>query len=582
MLTLGKSLLSVGLFFWLSPAFGADANVTGGVMQNFRSATESINTQLVAPALITATAALTLQWILTYAKEVFNGDLSNTLAKAVGLISWFGFAVLLIKSQTEFGSYFEQYAGLAASLSGLSDVQFSPGHLIDNATMVIAKVNEAFERGANRHFWQVGSNMFAALMLVFANIFTYIAFLVIALSVFVAQLEFWVMFSVAPLAFALIPLSAFRDQGFAPIKGLISLGLRIIILGIITAVVNRLTDTLVTTMNSVDLNGYASAFDPVWHYLAGMAACAMMAITAGKIAAAIASGSASFSGADAIRGGLQMASVAAVGTAAVAGGALAAKSAMSAVKDGAYGAGHGVGKMLGEFANRGNTNVMPSPPGGQSAGNPAAMGGLGAPLDQPRPSPLGDSQSSRAGGGERSGGAPAAPGGSSAPAGGGQNNVAAPVAPAAAGNAASDGGGATMRGGDSVPGVSSNVAAPPAQTAAGVSSPGGDGLAAAGGGQSPAAPAAASGGEGASTFGGDPSAVPAAGMGDARSAGIGGADGGVPSKGLEKQIADLAQAMQEKKPSAMQRLGSATRTAGEQHAQDGHAVHVSINTRGDG
>lgn len=409
-------LAAIGLW-WLPPAFGVDTNVTPGMMANFKSATSAINSQLVAPALATASAALILQWVATHWKDVFTGDISNTLAKSVGVISWYGFAVFLINHQSEFGSYFDKYTALAGSLSNLNSVQFSPGGLIDNAVGLVKASNVAFSKASDTHWWQVGDNMFAALLLAFANIFTFLSFLVIALSVFVAQLEFWMMFSVAPLAFALIPLAAFRDQGIAPIKGLMSLGLRIVILGVVVSIANKLTNDLINLFNA-GLPSGDSIYDPVWYYLAGMAACAMMALSAGKIASSIASGSASFSGSDAIQGGMKMATTAAMGAAAVTG---AAALAGKIEKSGAAGAmGHSAGKGMGNLLSGGPSPLGVSPSGSQLGGSlnegppPLSGGSSGGPSSGNAPA-----MSLASGGGGSSGGAPSGDASSAGISGGG-------------------------------------------------------------------------------------------------------------------------------------------------------------------
>ena len=134
----------------------------------------------------------------------------------------------------------------------------------------------------------------------------------------------------------------------------------------------------------------------------------MMALSAGKIASSIASGSASFSGADAIRGGMQLTSTAAAGAGAVvAGKALlgtaggnalgdAAKRAASSMPS-AYDAGRSMGNAVGE-ALHGKPELGVSPSGGS---------GFGQPIDS-RPafaSPGGESSS------------PAAPASTSSPSG---------------------------------------------------------------------------------------------------------------------------------------------------------------------
>lgn len=397
-------------------------DMTGGVMCQFKAAATQINQKLINPAIATACAAIMLQWILSYWKDLFKPDLTDMLLKGAGLITWFGATVLLIMNMDRMSSMFTSYLALAGSLSSLSAAQFSPGGVIDKALDAISATNTAFQGAAPGSMLDVAANMFAALMLMFANIFTFGAGLVVALSLFVAILEFWIMFSVAPLAFGLIPLSAFRDQGFAPIKGLISLGLRVLILGVVVAVFGSLTDVVIQAMNSKKGVGDASALmGAVWYYLAGLAGCAMMALSAGKIASAIASGSASFSGSDAIRGGMQLTTTAAAGAGAVvagkallgaAGGSVANTLGGAPRAGSAYDAGKAMGNMLSSGPGLGV-----SPSGGSGFGQPlqsrpgAAPSGGGSPSTagtSPSASPSASSGSAPTGGAEPAGDASSA------------------------------------------------------------------------------------------------------------------------------------------------------------------------------
>lgn len=395
-------------------AISVNGDMTNGVMCQFRAAATRINRELINPAISTACVAVLLQWMITYTKDIFKPDLSDFIPKMAGMVTWISVTVALINGIDRMSAIFVQYLGLAGSLSSLSSVQFSPGYVIDKTLDAISATNEAFARVGTGDstglaaIAAIGQNMFSALMLMFANIFTFLAGLIVALSLFVAILEFWIMFAVAPLAFGLIPLSAFRDQGFAPIKGLLSLGLRVLILGVVVSVFSALTDVVVSAMNSASgASGESKeVMGAVWYYLAGMAGCAMMALSAGKIASAIASGSASFSGADAIKGGLQIATTAAAGAAV----ASAIPSALgSAAKSNAAGLlgrglGRGVGSALNAFgpgpeAGKAELGVSPT---SHAHGAPIATE-VGAPLSPtpPASAAVGGGSSGRAGGARR-------------------------------------------------------------------------------------------------------------------------------------------------------------------------------------
>lgn len=371
-------------------AFGAPPNIDN-VVDNFKQAGTLVNAQLVKPALATAVAALTLQWVLTHFKDVFNGDLANSLAKSVGLISWFGVTVWAINHQEVLMNSFAQYLTLAAKVSGVPGDVFTPWAIIKELKAVLDATYSAVWASNGNSAYAIGENLVAAVVLGICWIIMIMAFFVMALSLFIAMCEFYLMFAVAPLAFGLIPLSAFRDQGMAPIKGFMSMGLRILILAVIVSVAKTLSDGIIASLNA-GLAGTGSLLSQMIEYLAGVSACAVMAFSAGKLASSIASGSASFSGSDAMRGAMQMATTAGAVAAGV-GGMAAGAAAMGNSAKSALG---GVGaEGLAKAAGASGLNPMVPPaaamPGqaGQGAGAGSGTAAkLGGSLDGGRP-PLG-------------------------------------------------------------------------------------------------------------------------------------------------------------------------------------------------
>lgn len=510
------------------------------VVGQFGIAGSRIHDQLVPLAIKTACAAVTLQWIFTYWKEIFNADLGNALAKAVGMLSWFGATILLINNADLMLNAQSGYLNLAASVVGITLADFSPGAIITNGIKVIGQTNLAVVAAMGYHPLELAQNLFGALMTVLADVFILVAFMVIALAVFVAQVEFWIVFAIAPLAFGLIPLSAFRDQGFAPIKGIISLGLRIIILGMIVAIANEMGNLLVSTLHDNSLQTLAgtlqlwgdSIFAPVFYFMAGMGGCAVMAFSAGKIASAIASGSSSFSGADAIKGGMQMATT----TAAAAAGAGIAVGALKT----ATGA---TGNAFDAVRNLGGMGVKPSPsPGGGASG-------FGGPAMSRAPSL--ENKAPGTGGGDDAGATPAA-NDSMGPSGAPSGAVASAVTEA----------GGTLEAAQAAQKIADGGGSPAAVKRAAIDASPGD--------WSPQQMAAREKiGDAAA------SAVPPAPTGNASSAGIAGPGSGEGSN--FKRIEELLANMQPKPPTAMQKLGDKTRVAAEQNAQDQHAVGVQMH-----
>lgn len=375
-----KILLFLAGLFAVQAAFAGNSIETA--MANFQQAGASINSKLIVAGTRTACVAVLIQWILTYSKEIFTGEISNTLAKGFGILTWFGASMALLKFPDVLSNAYFAYLKLAGNLAGLSTTDFTPGTVIDQGATVLSALWSGALKMVGNHAWEIGQNIIIASVMIVVSVIIMASYFMIALGLFVANLEFWMMFAVAPLAFGLIPLSAFRDQGFAPIKGAMSLGLRLLILGIVVAVAKQLTETAINNLANLKQEDGQVLLAVYYSYLAGIFGCAVMAISAGKIASSIASGSANFSGSDAIKAGMAIAATAGA-AGALGGGALnLAKEAASAGGKGLSALGNG----LEALKNAAAPKVSPSALGGAPGGAPSSMNGFGGPPTRERPS----------------------------------------------------------------------------------------------------------------------------------------------------------------------------------------------------
>lgn len=507
-------------------------------MSKVISAMKGINNQCVQPALSTAIAALTFQWIITFYKELFNGDLSSSLFKSVGLITWLGIAITLINNQSTYlPDLFDGYVKLICRVAGLTQSDFSLTGILSMATSIIKANHVAIINQTNNPL-DIVVNLVLSLQLVGFDILTLITFFVVAIAVAMVQLEFWMMFAVAPLAFGLIPLAAFRDQGMAPIKGLMSLGMRVIILGAIISAAKFISANLLDLIQTPGTS-YAMLGMEMNAVMLAMVMIAVLAFQSGKIASDIASGTASFSGSDAIRTGMSIAQTTGLGVAAV---GVAASATTSAVKNTVGGAASMFEKAAERFSTFGHQATA-------TAASSGGGGGLGSALSHtpPSPPPSSASQTSHA-----SHAAPAtSPGSQASSSSQASNNH------HFANEAANSNSGGAQAGSA---GSSSAEAAASARMANSSSN------------AQPSSSSAAGLGSQLNS-----NAANAQNTGDASSASIGAA----PQTPLEKRVEDLAQALNQK-PSPTERLGSSLRSASDQHANsDQGQVGVQINLHAD-
>lgn len=361
-----------------APSAFADLNA---VMGQFQSTGSAINAQLVNFAMKTAIAGFTLQMVLTYGSELLGQkDMSSVVSRTVIMVSWLGFTFLMLNNVDVLAKMFKAYVKMSGNLAGISETDFTPGGMIDQAKLSIKTVHKAVWDAMGDDKWAIGKNIGASITLVFVDVVVLFSYFIVGLTLFVVTLEFWMLFAVMPLALGMIPLQAFRDQGMAPIKGVIALGFRVVILGVVVAVAKSFSASAAIDLPAAlrTMSDDYPLLSALGDYMAGIMGCAMMAVYSGKMAATIASGSANFNGADAVRTGMQIVTVGGV----AAGAAAATGSAVGGATRGAL---DGVSGLARSMSPGGNPGV--TPPGFSTPGsNVAGMSELRKPLPKTRPS----------------------------------------------------------------------------------------------------------------------------------------------------------------------------------------------------
>lgn len=348
-------IAGAGLLLLCSAATAAPSSTMQAVLETIKSTSSSANAELTTTAIRTLSAALLIQWVLTHWRELFSGELTSLLPKAIGAMMWGAVAFWAIGNQAILSGMFDGYLKLATGISG---VNFNPSAIWSNGVNLQNNLVAGFNTstGADSFLGAI-QNFIPALWIMIACLVTLISYGFVAFTVFMAVSEFWLMFAVTPIAIAMLGIVAFRDQGMAPLKGVISLGLRIIILGLILKVLGNVQETATAAFAALPDE---DPMETIWYTLGGVFACAVMALNAGKIASGIASGSSNFSGGDGVRGAMQVAAVAApvaapvaaIGAAA-AGGLAAAAGGITTAAKGASGAVSAASNVASSMANRG-------------------------------------------------------------------------------------------------------------------------------------------------------------------------------------------------------------------------------------
>jgi len=388
--------------------FAADDVFPEMSAQMQKSASDVAN-KLVPYAVRLVGVLFIIQFAIRNHKAAFTiDDPKQLLAKLVFPIIWLGFLFYLINnSYPVLNAIFSSFLQLGKIAAGGVDLQ--PGNIMWNGIALQNNMVKAYNdaTGASDGLMNAFKYFFPSMMLSVACLLILLSFFLIALATAIATLEFYLILAAAPIAFAMGGLDALKQSSIAPLQTMLSIGYRLIILGVIVGVMNGQLMTWHTSFKAVT----ASNMTPIWVVVFGCMLGAVAAFSAGKIAGALASGQSNISGNEAMFAGLQMMQTIATSmTAAAAAGQMLGGAADAASK-GAAGAGglanQGFAKLSDVFGG-GSGSISSGgsgggASGGKGSGAAGASGGMSsADAAESVLGPLGGSPVDSAGGGDAS------------------------------------------------------------------------------------------------------------------------------------------------------------------------------------
>ena len=261
-------------------------------------------------------ALVSLQFIITnFGSLKSGGDIQEIFAKVVGLLLSIGISLLLITK----GPDFIDSVGNSIFSKALANIP-SAGAII-TATLGICTTLVAA-------IFTIGIvNTAVAMLLVNVVLVVFGIGMYMAMKVFMLYLELGMVVLLSPLSFSLLGLSALRDQGIAPLKSLISLIYRAVVLGVIYsafAEVVNVAGKQLADINWVNPIAWPGAVHIILAMLCAYPVIAYLAYKSDSIASSLAGGSTNMGAGD-------VASAAAAGAAAGATVMTGSSSAANAI-----------------------------------------------------------------------------------------------------------------------------------------------------------------------------------------------------------------------------------------------------------
>ncbi len=379
------------LILFTSTALAYDGPID--MVQNaFTSTTEQIFTKLEAASWKLLFGLAMLNITIKMVRQLFNqGDLESSLSKFIGSIAWVSICVWLLmpgSSNHNNGSdliqgFVNWFLNVASLVSGGQGTSFSATDVLNlglyASNNLITSVAQAATGSVANVVTAVTmpvTSLLAVAMLMLTNIVVLGTCGYIALKVFMVKIETAIVIAVTPISFALLGIDALRDQGMAPLKYTIAVGLRILILGAVVGSITLVTTNLDSVLAAkVAQGGMTDIWTPILAAIFGYVLIAFLAFKSDSIASSLASGSSQMGTAD-------MASAVAAGVAAgaaLASGGMAAGSAVAKtggsmsdfMKSLKNAGGDGNGASDAEKAPNSLTDVAPPPsPFSQSSNSP--------------------------------------------------------------------------------------------------------------------------------------------------------------------------------------------------------------------
>lgn len=331
---------SLYLFFFIlffpiaATAATAEPTALAIVQTALTAATDGIFQDLATWGVRLLSLFIMVQFIMTNINLLGrDSDLAQVWAKFLGSMFWFTFCFYVMVEGAPFmttaASFFYEKA---ASIAGGS---FTPGYALNFGLTLTNNLLVALD---NSQSILSSLNPFPSIMLGLVSVVILFISTLIAFKIFMVIAETSIVIALSPLSFALLGLNALKDQGLAPLKYLVAMGYRAIILGAVIKCMELLGVHISKVFDNLPNLTDTGVWTPIWASVMGYSLLGFLAYRADSIATMLASGSSQMSTGDA----------AAVGAAAAAAGGAVGAMVGGAIS-GAAGAVTKPAQSMGDF-----------------------------------------------------------------------------------------------------------------------------------------------------------------------------------------------------------------------------------------
>lgn len=286
-------LLLIILLAASAPAFAVEqASATALVQSALNTAAAAVFKDLQSWAIAWLGTLLLLQLTLTNIKHLFeHSELPAVFGKLSAGLAWGGISLYIFANGAEFITGVSNF--LLTKASGLTGgAPFDPSYPVDLGINMASELLGALD---NSQSFLDKLNPFPAMMMGLASIGILVVCAIIGYKIFMIYIETKIVIALSPLSFALLGFDAFREQGFAPFKYLISLAYRVLIMAAILAAMISVSKVIVASFKTLPAVTDPSVWPPIFAAVIAMGMLGAFAHRSDSIAAMLSSGTSNMS-----------------------------------------------------------------------------------------------------------------------------------------------------------------------------------------------------------------------------------------------------------------------------------------------
>ena len=224
------------VLFLILPIASMAAGTADLVQSSLTTALDTVFHDLQSWTLKVLTLLMLVQFLWSNWHLLISGaDLEKVFAKLLGMIWWGGFVFYVFENGADFITKTASF--LLQKATGVSGAPFNPTYAIDTGVGVASAMLEALDSSQSI---LSALNPFPSIMMGLVAVVILATCAVIAFKVLMILIETKIVIALSPISFALLGLDALKDQGLAPLKYLIALAYRIMIIAAILVAMGAL------------------------------------------------------------------------------------------------------------------------------------------------------------------------------------------------------------------------------------------------------------------------------------------------------------------------------------------------------